>query len=243
MSTDGNTSKIVLWLADTAIVRKPMPDKSFYFVADAVTGAPIAKANVEFFGYRQRHIDGNNYQVDTKNFAEHDRRRRPGVAANARRQQGRHRNANYQWLATATTDGRPAGVPRLPQRLAGPVSTTHSTTKSKTFAITDRPVYRPGQTVEFKFWIRQAQYDMEDKSRFAHQAFAVEIHNPKGEKVYSETLTADNYGGLAGKFELPATPRSASISCSSSITAAARSASRNTRSRSSKSRSTRRPSR
>ncbi|HEY3393989.1 MAG TPA: alpha-2-macroglobulin family protein, partial [Lacipirellulaceae bacterium] len=51
---------------------------------------------------------------------------------------------------------------------------------------------------------RQAKYDLDDKSQFAHESFAVEIHNPKGEKVYSETLTADNYGGIAGKFELPA---------------------------------------
>ncbi len=51
---DGNTSQIILWLADTAIARKPMADKSFYYVADAVTGAPIEKANVEFFAYRQR---------------------------------------------------------------------------------------------------------------------------------------------------------------------------------------------
>jgi len=36
-----------------------------------------------------------------------------------------------------------------------------------------------------------------------HQSFAVEIRNPKNEKVYGETLTSDSYGGIAGKFELP----------------------------------------
>ena len=72
----------------------------------------------------------------------------------------------------------------------------------------------------------------------------VEIHNPKGEKVYTETLTSDNYGGIAGKFELPADATLGPVSaCRSSTAAAARSASRNTRSRSSKSPSKRRPSR
>src|SRR5262249_20081551 len=47
----GNTSRIVLWIADTALVRKPLKDSSLYFVADAVDGHPIANANVEFFGY------------------------------------------------------------------------------------------------------------------------------------------------------------------------------------------------
>ena len=99
----GNTSKIVLWLSDTAIVRKPLPDKSFYFVADAVSGAPIANANVEFFAFRQRHVDGNNYQVDTK------------AAAGVTDANGQvllpipgdndPSQREFQWLVTATTAG------------------------------------------------------------------------------------------------------------------------------------------
>jgi len=50
---DGNTSHVILWLSDTAIAKKPLEGKTLYFVADAVTGRPIAKANVEFFGWRQ----------------------------------------------------------------------------------------------------------------------------------------------------------------------------------------------
>jgi uncharacterized protein YfaS (alpha-2-macroglobulin family) len=199
---DGNSSKIVLWLADTALVRKPMPDKSFYFIADADTGRPIPKANVEFFAYRQRHAGGNNYQVSTKASA--------GVTdANGQvllpipDSDKDPSQREYQWLATATTaDGRLAylgfhNVWRAPYH-------DQQYNETKTFAITDRPVYRPGQTVEFKFWVRQAQYDLDEKSRFAHQAFAVEIHNPKGEKVFSDTITADQYGGIAGNFVLAA---------------------------------------
>ncbi|HEX2477033.1 MAG TPA: alpha-2-macroglobulin, partial [Lacipirellulaceae bacterium] len=102
----GNTSKIVLWLADTAIVRKPMPDKSFYFVADAVTGAPIAKADVEFFAYRQRHVDANNYQIDTKEFAQLTNASGQALLPLPSRDKDPSHN-EYQWIATATTpDGR-----------------------------------------------------------------------------------------------------------------------------------------
>ncbi|MFO0788040.1 MAG: MG2 domain-containing protein [Pirellulales bacterium] len=199
---NGNTSAIVLWVSDTAIVRKPMQEKSFYYVADAVTGAPIAKANVEFFAYRQRHLGGNNFQVDTKNFAE---------ATDANGQvllpvpdDTKDENARqYQWLATATTaDGRLAYIGFHNVWRGQYYEAQYN--EVKTFAITDRPVYRPAQTVQFKFWIAQAQYDADDKSSFAHQSFAVEIHNPRGEKVFSDTLTSDNYGGIAGKYELPA---------------------------------------
>ena len=45
---NGNTSKIVVWVADTVIVRKQLSGKSLFYVADAVTGKPIANANLEF---------------------------------------------------------------------------------------------------------------------------------------------------------------------------------------------------
>ncbi len=49
----GNTSRIVVWLDDTVIVKKPLVDKAYYFVADARTGQPLPRADVELFGWRQ----------------------------------------------------------------------------------------------------------------------------------------------------------------------------------------------
>ncbi|HEY2759139.1 MAG TPA: MG2 domain-containing protein, partial [Pirellulales bacterium] len=192
----GNTAKIVLWLADTAIVRKPMADKAFYFLADAVTGQPIAKANAEFFGYRQQAVDGNQFQVDTKDFAEKSDGDGQILFPIERPQ-----HDQFQWLVTATaSDGRLAYLGF--QSIWGAPNYDQQYNETKCFVITDRPVYRPKQTVEFKVWIARAQYDQDDKSEFAHQSFQVEIYNPKSEKVYAETLTADNYGGLAGKLDL-----------------------------------------
>jgi hypothetical protein len=197
----GNTSQIVLWLADTAIIRKPMTNKSFYFVADAVTGAPIEKANVEFFAYRQKHVDGNNYQVETKDSAEYTDENGEAllpIPSDTKDPTARE----FQWLAIATTKaGRLAYIGFHNIWRSDYYDAQYN--EVKTFAITDRPVYRPSQTVQFKFWIRHAQYDASDESEFAHKSFVVEIRNPKNEKVYSDTLTSDSYGGIAGKFELP----------------------------------------
>ena len=74
----GNVSKIVVWVADTAIVKKQLERQ------DALLRrrrrhrrSRSPEANVEFFGWQQRHLGGNRYQVVTTNFAENDRRRRP----------------------------------------------------------------------------------------------------------------------------------------------------------------------
>ena len=75
--SDGNVSHIIIWVSDTAIVKKPLNEKSFYFVGDALNGNPVDKANVEFFGYRVEYLPkpkllqpNRRYNVITKQFAE-----------------------------------------------------------------------------------------------------------------------------------------------------------------------------
>lgn len=192
----GNTSKIILWLSDTAIVKKPLADKTLYYVADAVSGEPIAHANLELFGFRQRRIRNRHYEIDIRHFAEHSDT--DGLVLQPINNEGRR----FQWLATATTeDGRLAYL--------GFTSVWHRAyhdaqyNQTKAFAITDRPVYRPKQKVQFKCWLRRAQYDQADVSQFAGKTVTVIIHNPKGEKVLEKSFQADEYGGVAGELELP----------------------------------------
>ena len=65
-------------------------------------------------------------------------------------------------------------------------------------------MYRPDQAVKYKFWVRHAQYDMQDISDFANREFTIEIYNPKGEKVVSEAKKTDAWGGLEGEYKIPA---------------------------------------
>ena len=110
----------------------------------------------------------------------------------------------YQWLITATTpEGRLAYL-GFTGVWYGRLRTTPSTTPTKVFTITDRPVYRPEQKVKYKFWVRHAQYDQDGTSAFAGQSFTVEIHNPKGEKIVPRRAKADAYGGFEGELTLPA---------------------------------------
>ena len=74
---------------------------------------------------------------------------------------------------------------------------------TKVYTITDRPVYRPGHTVNYKFWVRHAKYDARDTSDFAGRSFTVEIHNPKRERIVEKQVKADEHGGIEGTFELP----------------------------------------
>jgi uncharacterized protein YfaS (alpha-2-macroglobulin family) len=194
---NGNTSRIILWLNDTVIARKAMPEKAWYFVADAVSGQPIAKANVEFFGWRQEHRSGRQFDLLLQQFAEYtdadgqvilDPKRLPN---------------DYQWLVIARTKaGRLAYLGFDNVWYSEYYDAEYEATK--VYTITDRPVYRPDQTVEYKFWVRHAKYDQAETSEFAGQEFTLEIHNPKGEKIVDQRVKADEYGGIAGQYKLPA---------------------------------------
>ena len=193
---DGNTSLIVVWLADTVIVKKPLDKRHFYFVADAVTGAPIAKANLEFFGWRQEHIKDNNYRVTSKDFAEFTDADGQLILTQDRQPR------EYQYLITATTaEGRLAYLGFTNVWYGDYYDQQYN--EVKPFTITDRPVYRPEQPVKFKFWINTAKYDQEGKSTFAGQSFTMRIDNPRGEKVFEKSATADDFGGMDGEFTLP----------------------------------------
>jgi hypothetical protein len=51
-----------------------------YFVADAVTGAPIDRADLEFFGWHQEYKGGQNYEIFDESLCCSDKCRRAGNA-------------------------------------------------------------------------------------------------------------------------------------------------------------------
>lgn len=198
---NGNESRVIVWVNDTIILKKQLDGKAYYNVADAVTGQPVAGANLDFFGWQVVPVapNVNQYKVVTRRHnAKTDT---DGQAFTAEQEQP----TNFQWLITATKkneqDARFAylGFTNVwYNRIHDPEYNA-----TRIFALTDRPVYRPEQLVHFKAWVRHAKYDQADTSSFAQEPFHVIIHNPKGEKVLEKDYTTDEYGGLAGELFLP----------------------------------------
>ena len=190
----GNTTRVILWDADTVIVKKNMDGGAYLYVADAVTGTPVSKANLEFFGYQQKWTGGNQFQMNIKEFA----------AATDEQGQAKVDQADnsFLWLITAKGDnGRFAyhGFGNLfNNQFYDP-----QYNQKKVFVITDRPVYRPGQTVKYKFWLGAAKYDQEGGSEFANLPFSVQLNNPRGEKVQEKKYQSDKFGGFDGEYTLP----------------------------------------
>jgi uncharacterized protein YfaS (alpha-2-macroglobulin family) len=195
----GNTTWCVLWIADTVLIRKQLTDnRAMIFVGDAVDGRVVSGANVEFFGYRFEHSGKRGVRPELKiqNFAETSDKEGL-VVAPADSSSDRH-----QWLIIARTkEGRLAYLGF--QQYWGHNRFDQEYNQTKTFVMTDRPVYRPEQTVQYKAWIGNAKYGQPEESVWAGKEVELEIFNPKGERIQEAKLTTDAYGGISGSLLLP----------------------------------------
>ncbi|MDQ2730808.1 MAG: MG2 domain-containing protein, partial [Armatimonadota bacterium] len=195
---NGNTSSIVLWVADTVIVKKPVSGGALYYVADANTGAPVPAARLNFFGYRMRWLQNRSYHTDIlRSTALTGQQGQVTLAVNPA-------ETNYAWLTTASTPSGRLAYLGFSGIWPGQYAAGNPDQNPHAFLMTDRPVYRPQNTVKFKFWLGQGNYEAKDASPFAGRTVLVRIQDPRGTKVFEHKYTADAFGGLDGEFPLTA---------------------------------------
>ncbi len=205
---DGNTEYIVLWLNDTAIVQKQLDGANLYFVADAATGKPVPSQNVDFFGYKNewKHFPNPGKGQQRKpavfewSFGEFSS---PTDADGLAMLTQKEKIDSFNWLITVkNNDGRFAFLGFNNIWFGNRYEEEYE--QLKTFFISDRPVYRPKDKVEFKVWIGTAKYDQPNVCALANQEIDYEIYDPRGEKIVDKkSVKLDAYGGFVDSMELP----------------------------------------
>ena len=199
---DGNTIFTVVWIVDQVLVRREVAGKLQWWVADAVTGAPVEDAKLEFFGYDIVSIDrklpiGPRQMVKTKEFAR-------ATDADGRTLVGKGDwDDDYQWMVVSRKEGKaPAFVGFgnfYPQG-----TDAESGVRDASYAVTDRPLYKAGDTLHAKFWLREVGYDGVNEGKFAGKTGRVVFTNGRGEEVIKlENQKADALGGLEVQTVLP----------------------------------------
>lgn len=199
---DGNTSRIIVWVTDTVIVRKMLDESALYFVADAKTGAPVQDASLSLFGYKYNYIDNEKKIKFSKRYKVsfldlNEKTDENGIAVTRKLEN----NNDLNWLTVAESkDGRFAvmGFNRIWFNRS---FESNQAANTRIFSITDRPVYRPGQKVYFKLWAAIPKYDNE--TSLANKDFTVRILNAKYEEIFKKKLKTDEYGGLSDSLTLP----------------------------------------
>ena len=67
--------------------------------------------------------------------------------------------------------------------------------------ITDRPAYRPGDTVKYKLWMRNGGYG--NLKSLEGVKISLRIVDPMWNELSEKKITLDKFGGLAGEFKIP----------------------------------------
>ena len=199
----GNEFHTVVWIVDSVLVRRDVGGATQWWVADAATGAPVAGAEISFLGYRTEHLDtrlpgARRMNILVKEFnrsTDEDGRTlmKPGDA-----------DPQFQWIAVARTKDRAPAFhgfshlnPSQPQ--------LQNANRHLTYAISDRPLYKPGDTVHFKFMLRETGYFEPDESRFAGKTGTLTVFNGRGEEAMKvENLTTDALGTVESSVIIPA---------------------------------------
>lgn len=199
----GNIARETVWIADTAIVARSA-STNVYYVADAETGVPIKDAEVRFIGYRQEYLPRKKQKFNRRYKLHYDSfvgGRTSGTGL-LELPPGKFKKY-YSYMGIArTASGRLALLPYRSWNSYRRYN-SYGYKSRKVYSITDRPVYRPGQKMHFKFWVRDVAYDNDSQGKYAGRTFSVRINSGRGKEVFKESLKADQWGGLEGDYEIP----------------------------------------
>lgn len=199
---NGNEFHTLVWIIDSVLVQRSLGGRLQWWLADAGSGAPVAEAKIDFFGYQVNYLDRKlplqrRMEIKWSEFnrsTDNDGKTllNPGDW-----------NHNHQWLAIARSEGRSPAFFGF-QHFSIQDESWENTNRDLTYGITDRPLYKPGDTVHVKFDFRNVGYDKPDDSRWANQTGILTVHNGRGDEALKiENLKTDAFGSIETEFIIP----------------------------------------
>lgn len=185
-----NTNNVVtytdFWVSDLAVVMRSEPGsgKIEGFVLDANTGEPIDKANVQTW------VRNNNNVIQPG----------PAVATD--------KNGLFSTPAVAQ-NGHLILVTHKDQTLGGANDYYNSgrfgraQPHTRTVFFTDRSLYRPGQTIQFKGLCINTDMENDNYKTMANEKVTIVFVDHNGKEVARQQLQSNEYGSFSGSFNAP----------------------------------------
>lgn len=176
------SARELVLVSNATLVIKSSPRQALAYFADALSGAPIANATVALW---------DSYYENSR---WHWRRIRQTTNADGLAQFTLARNiGSHNIYATAASNDRQA------------FATSYSYTQGaesgwRIYAFTDRPAYRPKETMQWKFIARVLGNGV--YSTPANQVVEYQITDPRGTKVSEGKATLNAFGSAWGSLEL-----------------------------------------
>ena len=183
---EGLTSRDLLLVSDAAVVLKTSSRQALVYMCNALDSSPLTNADVHlwerYFEDQQWHWRDASKKTDGDGIAVFDLARSAG---------------GEQIFAGAMVTNRQAFA------TAGSYWGNQPGQEWKIYATTDRPAYRPKETVQWKFTARR--YNGSVYSTPSGTVLEYEIHDPRRAKVKEGKVTLNAFGGAWGSLDLTET--------------------------------------
>ncbi len=181
----GATARELVLVTDVSLVLKTSGRQALVYFCNALSGAPVANANVKLWEKSYRTNGGEWVWREISQTTNQS-----GIATFALSSDN-----NYdEVFASGAADGRQAFG------LGNSYSYGRNDQPWRIYAFTDRPAYRPQETVQWKFIARKLQDSA--YSTPANQIIEYEIHDPLSNKVKEGKVTLNAFGSAWGSLEL-----------------------------------------
>ena len=177
-------------VSDVALVSKVANDKALFFAMDAKTGKPIPSAHIR---YTYSYYDDTN---NTRWMVDEGRTDDNGLLKTALRSNTKlNYSQQHSVFGVMAADDRQAFVQNNYYNY-------YSNNKGEywLYAYTDRPAYRPNETVNFKAMLRQPKDGMFTAP--AGLKVKARIYDAQGKQVLESDYTLNDYGAFDGKLVL-----------------------------------------
>jgi hypothetical protein len=171
------------WVSDLALIVRSHDAALEGFVLEANSGEPIIGAEVMAW---QQDRQGNRiqhgpFQTDDLGF----------YRAPIRPQFGYLIHVRHEGQELATFEDMHAQLERKPHA------------QNRTMLFTDRALYRPGQTIQYKGICLRIDLDQDDYQALSGQSVVVVLRDPNGREVARAQHRCNDYGSFSGSFTAP----------------------------------------
>ncbi|HUP62533.1 MAG TPA: alpha-2-macroglobulin family protein [Thermoanaerobaculia bacterium] len=178
---NGKSARQLVLVSDAHILVHTSPSRMEVFVSDVLTGEPIPNARVWMWQHRNDEPIVRTAQANANGLASIDVPASQGSV-----------------FVTAASGNRQAML----QTYAYGSRSSRDEAPWKIYAFTDRPAYRPEETVQWKIIARRR--DREQWATPANESLTYEIHSPRGEKVASGEAKLNAFGSFWSELPLTA---------------------------------------
>jgi uncharacterized protein YfaS (alpha-2-macroglobulin family) len=178
-------SGTLVWVSDLNVVTRSANQKAVGHVYDARSGNPIAGAKVSVYGWKQ---DGRNSREVLEGTAITDPR--GGYTVNT--------SIRGQHMVYLQHDDQTLGIQDNIYR-----RNRTSRTSKQTYFFTDRSIYRPGQTIQFKGICVSSNPGTNNYKTIANREVRVRLLDPNRQQIEERVFRTNEFGSFAGSFTAP----------------------------------------